>query len=502
MAETIDRATGKNLICFGAPGTGKSHSMTKQMESIYKANGVPNPTNLLELPEAVGIRTTFHPDSDYSTFVGCYKPRTTAEHQIEYHFQPQAFVNAYVNAWCTNKPYFLVIEEINRGNCAQIFGDLFQVLDRKPDGEHEYSIKPDADLRDCIKEEFKNKKIPEDCVIPRDIKEGKILYLPKNLTLLATMNTSDQSLFPMDSAFKRRWEWCYMPIKDEGKNRRIEIDKDHTYDWYDFLTKINEKIENVTESDDKQLGYWFVKVDDEKKEAISKETFVYKVLFYLWMDVFKDMGKNPNSPFTMKEPTNSNDSDDNQKTQIDNKLRYYKFKTFINSEAKVDKEKVINFLENLDVNLWKDNSTKDTDTEESENDNSDTEELKDDNNTGEKNGLGTTLELKIGKYPDDWVVSKSNEDASDIMKRFLSFCIEREPGFKEFLIEKNIAKNSKMLITDSHREKAVELAEDVFYDTQTDTANKQNAINKIKEHYPDLGIECKQVKKTSSKTAK
>lgn len=304
MAETTDRKTGKNLICFGAPGTGKSHSMTKQMESIYKANGVTNPTNLLELPEAVGIRTTFHPDSDYSTFVGCYKPRTTANHQIEYHFQPQAFVNAYVNAWCTNKPYFLVIEEINRGNCAQIFGDLFQVLDRKPDGEHEYSIKPDADLRDCIKEEFKNKKIPEDCVIPRDIKEGKILYLPKNLTLLATMNTSDQSLFPMDSAFKRRWEWCYMPITAGNKARKIkiikEINEDTFYSWWEFIQKVNERIYKVTKSEDKKIGYWFVKVNDDDREPISADLFVNKVLFYLWSDVFKDYGEATGSPFALK----------------------------------------------------------------------------------------------------------------------------------------------------------------------------------------------------------
>jgi 5-methylcytosine-specific restriction endonuclease McrBC GTP-binding regulatory subunit McrB len=115
------------------------------------------------------------------------------------------------------------------------------------------------------------------------IKDGK-LCLPKNLHIWATMNTSDQSLFPIDSAFKRRWEWVYMPIDDAGKNWKIEVNG-HEYDWYRFLTAINKEVFDLTHSEDKQLGYFFAKAKDGKIDAA---TLVNKVYFYLWTDVFKD----------------------------------------------------------------------------------------------------------------------------------------------------------------------------------------------------------------------
>lgn len=228
----------------------------------------------------------------------------------------------------TVAPQFLVIEEINRGNCAQIFGDIFQLLDRQDNGFSEYPIEADTDLQKAIAEELQGVDIKVDwavknyksCVVGAtlsdDIRAGRILLLPNNLFIWATMNTSDQSLFPIDSAFKRRWDWKYIKItnaykKDEkgnfildAKNEKIplnwklSIEHDvvdttgsktkEKYDWWLFLQKINDIIASMTSSADKQLGYFFCKAGNDG--IISEETFVSKVLFYLWNDVFKDYG--------------------------------------------------------------------------------------------------------------------------------------------------------------------------------------------------------------------
>ena len=273
-------------IFYGAPGTGKSHGVKEVTDKVAS--------------EFV-FRTTFHPDSDYSTFVGAYKPTMTKkavrnvagdivkesgvevyEPSIVYTFVPQAFLKAYVAAWKNNETeqkVFLVIEEINRGNCAQIFGDIFQLLDRKGNGESEYPINADQDIQNYLAEAF------ADCNnLPKNILSGEELVLPANLHIWATMNTSDQSLFPIDSAFKRRWDWKYMPIHDAGENWTIAL-SDVEYDWWDFVEKINNVIGNMTSSEDKKLGYFFCKACNGKIDA---EKFVNKVVFYLWNDVFKD----------------------------------------------------------------------------------------------------------------------------------------------------------------------------------------------------------------------
>ena len=268
-------------IFYGAPGTGKSHRI-KDDAGVNAADE----KNLV-------FRTTFHPDSDYSTFVGAYKPtmRPVADkykavagkdEEITYSFVPQAFLQAYVAAWNNqDENVYLIIEEINRGNCAQIFGDLFQLLDRDCDGYSEYPIMADKDLAKYLNGKDENGK---DVLTNKDgIKDGK-LSLPKNLYIWATMNTSDQSLFPIDSAFKRRWDWKYIPIEDAGKNWKIKI-KSNEYDWYQFLDAINKEVFSLTHSEDKQLGYFFAKA---KNGIIGAETLVNKVYFYLWMDVFKD----------------------------------------------------------------------------------------------------------------------------------------------------------------------------------------------------------------------
>lgn len=336
-------------IFYGAPGTGKSHTINEETKD-----------------EDV-IRTTFHPDTDYSTFVGAYKPTTkevelrdlsghkvvengeiVKEDRIIYEFVAQSFLQAYVSAW---KKYadanegepqkqFLVIEEINRGNCAQIFGDLFQLLDRNDYGFSDYPIKADADMKRQLQKAFaglviaqkdKINAMYEGKDIVSQVLNGDILLLPNNLYIWATMNTSDQSLFPIDSAFKRRWDWTYMPISNAEKDWIIEVDGSK-YDWWQFLERINEKIGSTTNSEDKKLGYFFCKAQDG---VISAKTFVGKVIFYLWNDVFKDY-EFGDAIF--------NDEDGS-------KLSFNKFYTSEGKNSKVVEKKVALFLKNLGIEI-------------------------------------------------------------------------------------------------------------------------------------------------------
>lgn len=351
----------QQIIYYGAPGTGKSHEIKK----LTKGEDV--------------IRTTFHPDSDYSTFVGSYKPTTKEvpvistfggkaikvkddngnelkEERIVYEFVSQAFLQAYVEAWkkfanageAEHKKQFLVIEEINRGNCAQIFGDLFQLLDRNDNGFSEYPIKADTDLKKQLKKllsgltienaEAINALYESDDDVVGKVLDGDVLLLPNNLYIWATMNTSDQSLFPIDSAFKRRWNWKYIPISDhEDKNYKIDI-KGTIYDWWGFLEKINQVIGSTTSSEDKKLGYFFCKAKDG---VIDAETFVSKVLFYLWNDVFKNYGFD-NAIFNKVE-----------KERI-------AFSDFFTQNGDPNPEMVKKFLKNLDEAINKDKSFKET----------------------------------------------------------------------------------------------------------------------------------------------
>ena len=364
-------------IFFGAPGTGKSFGVKKLME---KYGIIEDPESARKNCEYV-FRTTFHPDSDYASFVGCYKPLSEskkvapisfktlqseatkvnslaksgttvklmcefcakyaesllyeeskgtpwsqllttlfgslpssdsylhyltkivaetrrAQHKtLSYDFAPQAFTNAYIKAWQewekqegeSKHMVFLVIEEINRGNCAQVFGDLFQLLDRKSDGFSEYKIKADRDLAKYLKENLRENS--------GGIKDEE-LCLPPTLSILATMNTSDQSLFPMDSAFKRRWDWEFVPIEPQCPKSQFTIDIDgKKYGWPDFIERVNEKILRLSESEDKQLGNFFIKKD------IQKDEFKSKVMFYLWSEVCKDY-YNSGSFFKYKDGSN------------------------------------------------------------------------------------------------------------------------------------------------------------------------------------------------------
>lgn len=344
MDEPQETKTAKNaqplqVIYYGAPGTGKSFTIDDMTD------------------DENSVRTTFHPDSDYASFVGAYKPTMEdvpisatyqtkegsygeyltktekhpgTERKIVYKYVPQAFLKAYVAAWSNlDTPYFLIIEEINRGNCAQIFGDLFQLLDRNNAGSSSYAIHADEDITQFLSDDYKgfaslsddqkdaisafvlHKDNGKTQAVGQDILNGKLLLLPPNLYIWATMNTSDQSLFPIDSAFKRRWNWKYMPIEYHPIDKKTQqpIDwkfqiGDNIYSWGQFLSKINPEIYTLTESSDKQMGYFFAKADNATG-IISEDVFLNKVLFYLWTDVFKDFdvsselfkNKKANRPF-------------------------------------------------------------------------------------------------------------------------------------------------------------------------------------------------------------
>lgn len=322
-------------IFYGAPGTGKSNTIKRNVDDQGKTC----------------FRTTFHPDSDYSTFVGTYKPSmkptgvTLAsgekEEVITYKFVPQAFTKAYAAAWNTTEDVFLVIEEINRGNCAQIFGDLFQLLDRKG-GKSEYPIEADTDLANYLQDALAKSPRTD---IPQEVKSGERLMLPQNLYIWATMNTSDQSLFPIDSAFKRRWDWVYIPIKphaEESYKIKIGIE---TYDWWGFLQKINSVIDDTTHSEDKKLGYFFVNTESK---TVCAEKFVSKVLFYLWNDVFKNYGFD-HSIFT------------------DNLGVKFTFSDFFNEDGTPNTNRVNDFLKKLDNEIDKDHTFIETSNIETEN---------------------------------------------------------------------------------------------------------------------------------------
>lgn len=397
-AKKIDapKPIGLQQIYYGAPGTGKSKTIKD-----------------LTFGESV-IRTTFHPDSDYASFVGTYKPITeevdlrdcygkkvidddtkevVKEERIAYKFIPQAFLEAYVKAWKklgrkksdnsdksynrihpalldtpeiftknkASKKQYLIIEEINRGNCAQIFGDLFQLLDRNEYGFSDYPIVADKDMQKYLEKEFAGWEITNkdeinqlygEANMVNLIMKGERLVLPSNLYIWATMNTSDQSLFPIDSAFKRRWDWKYVPIR-EGRDKETNAKLNwyintgnKQYDWWSFISKVNELIGSLTNSEDKKLGYFFCKAKDGEIDA---DLFVSKVIFYLWNDVFKDYG-----------------FDDKDFQDEEGKIlsfdRFYEDK---NGKTNVDIAIVEQFLENLGVEDFFSDEGEEEDSEDS-----------------------------------------------------------------------------------------------------------------------------------------
>lgn len=347
-------------IYYGAPGTGKSFAINRFCAQYEN------------------YRTTFHPDTDYAAFVGSYKPitvrvpvygiqgtklrdeegKTILEDRIVYRYIFQSFLKAYIAAWREQqneepKPVFLIIEEINRGNCAQIFGDIFQLLDRNEAGFSDYPIVADDDLAQELKRvlgdfnivsaENINALYKGGKDVVAQVKLGSHLLLPNNLYIWATMNTSDQSLFPIDSAFKRRWDWKYIKIKDAEKGYRITFSNGHQYDWWQFISAINAEIEGgEIQQEDKKLGYFFAKACDGK---ISAETFVSKVLFYLYNDVFKDFG--------LEEAFFK---DENGETMT--------FASYFDEVGEINEERVEHFITNLDLTSQTSEESDDADEED------------------------------------------------------------------------------------------------------------------------------------------
>lgn len=281
----------KNKILFGPPGTGKSYNIKEKM-------------NIINVKNENTIRVTFYPEYSYYEFIGQYKPvvgyetvassikypntegASNEKAFVYYDFVPGPFAKAIIKALKlkeTSENALLIIEEINRGNSTAIFGDIFQLLDRINDvnnkyyGESEYSIDIQIEMKEYIKkklnweEEDWNENFPRGFVIP------------KNLYIYATMNTSDQSLYPVDSAFKRRWDMEYMYIDyNEPKLQDLYLPEPYTnIKWLDFIKVINKEIVNYTEVDDKQIGQWFV------GHNLTESEFLGKVISYLWFDVFR-----------------------------------------------------------------------------------------------------------------------------------------------------------------------------------------------------------------------
>jgi hypothetical protein len=287
----------KNVIYFGSPGTGKS----------YRAK--------TDFANAETFTTLFHPEYTYSDFMGSYRPvigherdqpeidshdgGTIAKPVNYFEFVPGPLVNALTAAFKDpEKSVCLLIDELNRGECAAIFGDVFQLLDRDEAGTSEYGITIKAEL----------KKYFTDREINFDIKKDGKLYLPSNFSLVATMNTSDQSLYPIDAAFKRRWDWIACPINfDELKaaypNQEIYMNDGHEkWSWESLITVINKYI-SKNHMEDKQIGPWFLRPSGAGE--INYDVFLNKCLFYLWHDVYKDDQEGDDSPFITNDQINS-----------------------------------------------------------------------------------------------------------------------------------------------------------------------------------------------------
>lgn len=247
-----------NEIIYGAPGTGKSHKLkldTDEYNSYQKE------------------KTTFYADYTFGKFIGMFKPVRGGD----YKYQPGAFLKILSKALKdSDHPYFLIIDEINRADAASTFGDVFQLLDRDDNGKSKYSIGVNEDMKDYFKEE---------CIKL----ENHELFIPENLYIWATMNSADQGVFPLDSAFKRRWSMEYIDI-DEGKDLRKTIEIEFEFEnkvkmnvlWNDFREKLNNFLTKAGIREDKQIAVFFL-ADNE----LNQKDFVDKLLMYLSEDVFR-----------------------------------------------------------------------------------------------------------------------------------------------------------------------------------------------------------------------
>jgi len=273
----INIAIPHQIIYFGAPGTGKSYLLNKEAK------------NLVDKYE----RVTFHPNYMYGNFIGTFKPfpkKIDGKEEITYKYVPGVLLRLLIEALKNPEgKYMLVIEEINRANTAAVFGDFFQLLDRNEDGESQYPISTSEELREYLREELKN-----NISIKTKLGENfEKIYLPNNLYIWATMNSSDQGSMPLDTAFKRRWNFEYIGI-DEGEegikgNYSFKV-ANKKYLWNDFRKKLNEELlKNCNVPEDKLLGPYFIDkatLDSSTEEELTK-IIKNKVLMYLYEDIGK-----------------------------------------------------------------------------------------------------------------------------------------------------------------------------------------------------------------------
>ena len=284
-------------IFFGAPGTGKSYELNKEAKEYFGNNYE---------------RVTFHPNYMYGNFVGAFKPFPKVlknsdgtvkkdedgniQESITYEYIPGVLMRQLVKALkCPTQDYLLLIEEINRANVAAVFGDVFQLLDRDVSGESEYFIATSKELQEFLKKEF------TDCELEKKVKEklgedfGR-LYLPNNLYIWATMNSADQGVMPMDTAFRRRWEFRYLGIDDAAESNKedferykFKINSSEVVNWDLYRRELNKKLSSLNIPEDKLIGPYFVSkatLEDSDLDRLT-ETIKNKVLMYLYEDAAK-----------------------------------------------------------------------------------------------------------------------------------------------------------------------------------------------------------------------
>ncbi|WP_261309276.1 McrB family protein [Streptococcus uberis] len=247
---------GDNLLFYGVPGSGKSHAIDEHYSKEHM------------------VRVVFHPDYMNTDFIGQILPTIREDESITYEFKPGPFTRVLQQAYKDpHNMYYLVIEEINRGNAPAIFGEIFQLLDRIETGESKYSV-VNYDVSKVVYGD-----------------ETTQIKLPSNLTLLATMNTSDQNVFTLDTAFQRRWN-MKMILNDisSAEHKDIKI-ADTSVSWGDFNVVINKCIlssnASMLSSEDKRLGSYFISPYDLKNDTQAESRFSEKVIKYLWDDAFK-----------------------------------------------------------------------------------------------------------------------------------------------------------------------------------------------------------------------
>ncbi|HCA5183918.1 AAA family ATPase [Acinetobacter baumannii] len=261
-SKTPHKTGGENIIYYGAPGTGKSHAIDQQTDDDNS------------------VRTVFHPETQYSDFVGCLKPSMNND-SIEYSFKHGPFIEALVKALKDPEHhYYLIIEEINRAPAAAVFGELFQLLDRDPAGKSKYKIDiNDRDLLTLLTKELSG-PLP-----------ANKLYIPENLSLYATMNSSDQAVMPLDTAFKRRWKFEYKPLdfttSPLGHFELNTQDGSQTVSWSDFAQVVNSILSSESIPEDRHMGPWFVNENEIKNPEDAKKALTGKILMYLWDDVLR-----------------------------------------------------------------------------------------------------------------------------------------------------------------------------------------------------------------------